>query len=511
MKKYILITIIAALLTGGCDFFIAPGSGGDGNLTILVGNGGRAALPAEITDQFRYEFEFSGPDQFFTRTLAPGVPLLSVSAAPGEWTIAAQAYASNGALAGTGSAAVTVSAGQNTARIPMIVHDGYIEIPPDGAVIPIGSAAELAGIIDHITDPAKNYGANAYVLTADIDLSGFGPWTPIGKVITDADVYGTPATSEPFTGNFYGQGHSIRGLELPGGSVKKIGLFGYAVDARIQDLVVELAPVSISVSAPSGSVSVGGTLGRGDNTHIVNCGVYSSGTITITGTVGYDLAIGGIVSAIASGAVRGSYASLNLAATNTGTHLDIYGITNGGLSNTVDCYFAGSITGSGNNVRIGGVGMNVDTEGCYAAGTLSNTNNNAGYTGTGGIYVGSSNSAANSAALQSAITHTNNTRYGRVHAYESAGTPTFDLTNNYAYSGMLVNGESVTDDATDPEHSQNGLGKSASELKQQSTWQNGLGWDFDNVWEMGPPAYPFPILKWQNGVVHIPSGFTVIN
>jgi hypothetical protein len=72
---------------------------------------------------------------------------------------------------------------------------------------------------------------------------------------------------------------------------------------------------------------------------------------------------------------------------------------------------------------------------------------------------------------------------------------------------MLLNGSTVTGNDS---NSRQGLDKTATELKQRATYETGLVWDFANVWEMGPSSYPFPILKWQNGVVKLPPGFSVI-
>jgi hypothetical protein len=390
------------------------------------------------------------------------------------------------------------------------------DVPSGGAVILVGTAAELAAIAGDITDSAKNNSANAYVLTADIDLGGYGPWTPIGQVGT-VDSNGQPTGGlEPFTGYFYGKGRRILGLELPGGSIYKIGLFGYTDGARIQDLVVELKPVSITLSLPSAALTVGGIAGWGEDTRILNCAVYSTGTITVTGNTNRNLAIGGIAGCLrSSSSVRNSYTALNADVTFSTTHLGIAGICAGGDNFSIEnCYFAGTITGNNtganNFVIIGGIATDQSSvQNSYAAGTLSNTNGGASYSATGGIYAGMSKSVKNSAALVSAVSDTSN-RLGRIHNHQTSGSSTVVLTNNYAWSGMTVNGNPVSDDATDPQNTLNGLGKSAGELKTRSTYETGLGWDFTNVWEMGPASYPYPIFKWQKGVVYIPAGFTVL-
>jgi hypothetical protein len=113
------------------------------------------------------------------------------------------------------------------------------------------------------------------------------------------------------------------------------------------------------------------------------------------------------------------------------------------------------------------------------------------------------------------LTTNNSILAGRITmARNTDGSPKTDISGlqgNIAFNGMFVNGLTVADAATDPENDANGLGKTAAQLASQSTYESGLGWDFVNVWEMGPPAYPYPILKWQNGVVSIPSGFELLS
>jgi hypothetical protein len=397
-----------------------------------------------------------------------------------------------------------------------------MEIPPGGALIPVGSPAELAAIIGDITDPGKNYSANAYVLTADIDLGGYGHWTPIGK-IGSVDYNGNPTGGlEPFKGYFYGRGHRILNFQLPvSGGHNKIGLFGYTEGARIRDLVVELAAGTVTLSSSTNALNVAGIVAWAEDTHIVDCGVYSTGTITINGAVMRALGIGGIVSVFKSGTISGCYVSLNLAATAATTnltHLNIGGIVDSAQDSFIEnCYFAGNLgvsnTGSNNFSQLGGiiaVSANTNIENCYAAGTLSNSNGGPSYSATGGISSVANISVGNSAALQSAVSDNSN-RLGRVQNNQTTGTLAVVLTNNYAFSGMTLNGSSVTDDATAPQNSRNGLGKTAAQLKQRSTYETGLGWDFTNVWDMGPANYPYPILKWMNGVVPVPEGFMVIS
>ena len=142
----------------------------------------------------------------------------------------------------------------------------------------------------------------------------------------------------------------------------------------------------------------------------------------------------------------------------------------------------------------------------YSAGTLTNNASNSIYTVTSSISTGdNSQEISNCVSLIEQINLGSSTsNYGRIVSGRDTNP---SLSNNYAFSGMLLQGSIVT--SSDP-NSMHGLDKTAAQLKQRSTYENGLGWDFYKVWEMGPPSYPFPILKWQKGVVKLPQGFRVI-
>ncbi|MEJ8544135.1 hypothetical protein [Brevibacillus borstelensis] len=110
----------------------------------------------------------------------------------------------------------------------------------------------------------RDYLDSAFVLEADIDLNAApyntdSGWTPIGT------------ETQPFTGTFIGNGHTIRGLHINGG--ENIGLFG-SIDrvARISDLTLEGADIKTTKSGVA--ILVGNMLGG----TITNCRV--SGNIT---------------------------------------------------------------------------------------------------------------------------------------------------------------------------------------------------------------------------------------
>jgi uncharacterized repeat protein (TIGR02543 family) len=402
----------------------------------------------------------------------------------------------------TGSTVTTVS---NAAAVVVTVGGTTgIVIPQGGTRININTQAELEAIRSHIDDPAYNNGKNAYVLEQDITLTG--TWTPIGYV-QSVDSGGHPTGGiHAFSGNFYGNGHTIRNLVLPGGSIHYIGLFGYIENALIQDVQVELGENVISVT--NGSAQwIGIIAGAHKNSVIRNCGVYSQSGITVNGTGTNHLDVAGISFGIyptdgnRSSIIENCYVSMNMTITNGGTHITTSGITS--RTNIVrNCYYIGNLTGTGQYAEVFGVSFEADVvEKSYNAGTVTNNASSSSYTSTAGI--GREHSISNCVTLMERIDHVNGTNYARIQSANFSAT----LTNNYAYAGILVKGATVT---SNDANSKNGLDKTAVQLKQRSTYESGLGWDFNNVWEMGPSSYPFPILKWQNGVVKLPPGFTVI-
>ena len=119
--------------------------------------------------------------------------------------------------------------------------DGFIAPidDPDASAIKIKTAKDLSDIANDM------YGT--YVLMNDIDLSGYGNWTPIGRTLAGA-----------FHGKFDGQGHTISGLSssitfdsanLTAVSYA-VGLFGICDGAHIKNLRLE--DVNISIKTTSG-------------------------------------------------------------------------------------------------------------------------------------------------------------------------------------------------------------------------------------------------------------------
>jgi hypothetical protein len=144
MKKNIIfaITIIAALILGGCNLLIGPDTPeNEGQLLISIGETGNSRaissgrdLPGELLEALRYEVVLTGPvGETLTETLPHGGSL-SLLVGLGEWRIAVNAYYLGNVLAGTGNTSVRVMPGSNSAQIALDINGGYFGISIDPAV-----------------------------------------------------------------------------------------------------------------------------------------------------------------------------------------------------------------------------------------------------------------------------------------------------------------------------------------------------------------------------------------
>ena len=196
---------------------------------------------------------------------------------------------------------------------------------------------ELATLVNAektYNDGNGSYGAAHYRMVADVDLSAYGNWTPIGSEDT------------PFRGTFEGNSHTIRNLTITNATQEYQGLFGWA-NGIIQNVLVSNA--NISVTYPN--AAVGTVVGRNDGI-VQNCAM-------LGGSVQGNWYVGGIVGC------------------------------NTSMSMVRNCYATGSVTGTGNNA--GGVAgiANGKTENCVALGVVvsdaTNVNRVVGAGGSEGL------------------------------------------------------------------------------------------------------------------------------
>lgn len=121
----------------------------------------------------------------------------------------------------------------------------------------IGTAQEMAWLAYAVNNQMESEGYCA-VLTADIDL-GYCQWPVIGVLSGNGQ--------RAYTGTFDGQGHTVSGLNITSlGGRQKLGLFGVAQDAVIENLTVrgniDLTGVR-SYDTTTGYI-IGGVLGSGE-------------------------------------------------------------------------------------------------------------------------------------------------------------------------------------------------------------------------------------------------------
>ncbi|MBL7136328.1 MAG: T9SS type A sorting domain-containing protein [Candidatus Marinimicrobia bacterium] len=195
----------------------------------------------------------------------------------------------------------------------------------------------------------RNYLSSHFIQTADIDISGYSNWDPIGNSSTE------------FTGNYNGDGHNINGLTINRSTTDYIGLFGYTNGATIQNLGV----TNVNIT---GDNYVGGLVGRINSSSTVsNC--YSTGSVS-----GSRYYVGGLLGySYSSSTVSNCYSTSSV--TGTGDTGGFVGRVK--LSSKVsNCYSRGNVTRStgSSSTNLGGFcGYNESAtiEYCYSTGSVS--------------------------------------------------------------------------------------------------------------------------------------------
>lgn len=257
----------------------------------------------------------------------------------------------------------------------------------------INTAAELAKLAELVNANNTTYNASGvcYLLTADLDLSGYGAgynggkgWIPIGHQDTGS-LY--------FKGNFDGNGFKITGLYINSTGYDNTGLFGAVDGGTISNLGLE----GVNITGKEFVGSVAGDVRSGT---VQNC--YATGAVTGRGIVG------GVAGGVDSGTVRNCYSACTVESTSDCVGGVAGWINNGGA--VENCYSTGAVTGNG---IVGGVAGHV------AIGTVENC-----------------------AALNPSVTATGS-NVGRVVGLNDGGS----LSGNAAFSGMTLIGATTSSDA----------------------------------------------------------------
>ena len=239
--------------------------------------------------------------------------------------------------------------------------DGKTKTEPqkdDSGAYRIGTAAELAWY-------AASDGKTAAKLTADIELAGFD-WTPLAKLYAAFD----------------GQGHVIHNLYINSSSYP-VGVFGYV---KTGASVTKLGVTGDVTCTAKSNAQAGGIAGYMESdTSITEC--FSTVNVTSKKHAG---GIAGYVNA--SSVISDCYATGNIA-TISANECFLGGICASGYSYATgaaltNCYFTGTVTGSGGIASyVGGVSCNKTeasyTNCYYLAGTVSGESSKYGVTGKG--------------------------------------------------------------------------------------------------------------------------------
>ena len=217
----------------------------------------------------------------------------------------------------------------------------------------IKTAAQLKtfrDIVNSENGQQQNKAAHA-VLMENINLNN-EQWTPIGT------------SSNEYSGNFNGNGHTISGLYIYNSTAGFQGLFGYVSGSgKIENL-------SVSGSV-SGNSSVGGVVGLNGGS-VEDC--------DFTGSVSGSY-VGGVVGWNASGTVKNCYNTGEVSGSEF-----VGGVVGDNGGSVTNSYNTGTVTGpvsaSGNNsVCVGGV-VGSNSFGATVTGTVTGTVTNCYNTGT---------------------------------------------------------------------------------------------------------------------------------
>ena len=365
----------------------------------------------------------------------------------------------------------------------------------------------VGGLIGESSSPVSNCQSSGEINTEGDNIGGL-----IGK--TSAEVSGSNSSSNvknmgtAFVGNFMGGLIGVNQAAISNSNASGSVTGTSTIGGLVGD---SYAPVSNSFATGniSGRMWVGGLVGASDsvsNSYATGT-VYSDqkvggglvgqsyGTITSShafGNVSGSQSIGGLVG-ILGATVTFSYATGNVTqiiadTTPEGGFVDIGGLAGSSFSNSFieNCFASGDVAVTDNNAMyVGGlVGLSNGISNSYAYGSVS-----GGYSLVGGLAGTTWGAISNSAALNPKLTSSLTGNLNKIHRI--AGDVEFDaeLTNNYALDSMLVNGQIITD-GTETDWS--GMNKSISEAQKQTTYENGLTWDFTNIWKIREnQGYPY--------------------
>lgn len=276
--------------------------------------------------------------------------------------------------------------------------------------------------------------AGQYCLAADIDFDG-AAITPIGT------------ESLPFTGGFSGNGHTISNYVLSTSSYA--GLFGYAREAELRDLILKKAEV-ISTGSYTGALAA----------YMENCTVrnISQSEITVTGG-SYTGALSGYAR---KGSIIGCCARKNILVTGTSGVGGLVGTVTDSSTILKECCTTANVTGS---TYVGGIAglLECSIVNSYATGSVISATDN--------LYTGGLAGCIRYESINSCYAACSVSKNGSGLANLFSAT----VTNSFFDSNLAG--------LTTPT-------EQARTTDQMLTVRTYIGWDWENVWDYKENHYP---------------------
>ena len=332
-----------------------------------------------------------------------------------------------------------------------------------------------------------------YILMNDIDLADVPDWRPIGVEEVDGNWDLTPANVN-FGGMFDGNGYAIKNITITDGQDFTGGLFARIARAANNSSPVgvknlRLENVNIKGSGTCGGIS--GTLfgnGQGANAKpVIIENVSVTGRIQGTGEVG---GISGRVNNAPVDTIRNCYVNAEIIGDGTGPY-NPDNASQTSVGGLIGCMNSGQGLVIQNSYVAGSIGAATDVVASNSAGgmigSIKGPRNNSPT-----ILIQIENSALvtdNISGFQSGVVVG-----GETTSEYLAGTLNLTIANSYIPVGLSLPADgSNTIVVTGVET------KTAEDFKAETTYKDGLGWDFENVWGMKEDMdFPILIFKSEN-------------
>jgi len=252
---------------------------------------------------------------------------------------------------------VSAAGDDGTVNRDFAVPVTHLKSAPSGYTA-ISTAAQLDAVR---TEPGKNY-----ILMANIDLSAWGNWQPIGT-----------AYASSFQGIFDGNGYVIKNMTVNVSSAAKevyAGLFGYCFGS-VKNLGISGGSVSAasSSSAQLSIVRAGGIAGDAvsSSAEIENC--FNTAKVSASASGFYAHAYAGGVAGYTKAALLNCYNTGDVSIPSSASPASVGGITGHAAASVSDCYNTGKVNAAAASVDAGGIlgYTGASVTGCHNTGAVS--------------------------------------------------------------------------------------------------------------------------------------------